>query len=120
MLDIAPDDESDWTLLTSVPDLTQANILFAILKSAGIPAGIRDRNQALGNLYAFDQIMESGCEVYVKIDRLDEAKELTAGQVEWTEDELADYMERTGELEKSSKKEKEDEKDEEDWIDIHD
>jgi len=98
----SPDEESEWVVITKVPDITQAKTIYALLKSAGIPAMVRDRHGALKNLYGNMSFLEQGVEVYVHVSRLDEAQEFLKRQVEWTEDELVDYMERTGELEKET------------------
>jgi len=99
------DDESEWVILEKVPNLQLAEIVHDLLFASGIPSMVRDRDGALKDLYGDMAFLDKGVEIFVHISRLDEAKELIAGQIEWTDDELIDYMERTGDLDDELAKE---------------
>ena len=87
----------EWTMVYRAPDISQAESINALLESEGITAKVRDSQGALKSIYG-GGVFDGKVDILVLKEKLEEASKVIENQIQWTDDELTDYMEKKGEL----------------------
>lgn len=90
--------EKEWVVVTHSKDQHEAEAIRGLLESEGITASVRDPAGVLKNLYGPFPFFRGTVEIYVHESNLVRAREIILDHHKWTEEELTEYMETSGEL----------------------
>ena len=91
-------DEDDLVTLRTVDDKSQAEIIKGLLETNGIRVMLRDSESTLRGLYP--SMVTGNVDILVFKGQREKADKLISEKLEWSEDELTEFMERSGVLDK--------------------
>jgi hypothetical protein len=89
-------DEDDLVKVCNVGTVAHAEIIQGLLETNGIRVMVRDNDGALRGLYP--SLVTGSVDVLVFKNDFDKASTLISDHLEWSEDELTEFMERSGVL----------------------
>ena len=90
--------EKDWTIVYRASDPDEAEMIRGLLDASGIKAATRDGMGALRNLYGPMAGGTGEVSIFVLKSKAEEAQEIIRENTDWSEDELAEYMDKEGML----------------------